>query len=134
MQTISGSISVIGYGIGAYFGNYTLIYCGAIAILCFMLIPIFFIQETKELKQTTQTKGLISITEVLSIVKPLWGLALYTTYAMIVNITSFEGNQALEIGFILVSLLFLLETIYRKERKSLATNIFSYQKRWQPIP
>jgi MFS family permease len=128
MQTISGSISVIGYGIGAYFGNYALIYCGAVAILCFMLIPIFFIQESREIKQTSPTKGLISITEIVRIVKPLWGLALYTTYAMVVNITSFQGNSLLEIGLIIVSLLFLLETVYRKERPSLAPNIFSYQK------
>ena len=129
MQTISGSISVIGYAIGAYFGNYALIYSGAIAILCFMLIPIFFIKETKKIEEVKRdAKSFISFPEVLRIIRPLWGIAIYVTYSMSVSLLSLKVNLIIEGLLILLSLFFLIETIYKKERHFLAKNIFTYQK------
>ncbi|MBC8047033.1 MAG: MFS transporter [Fimbriimonadaceae bacterium] len=49
MQTISGSLGVIAYFIGAELGNYTLIYAGVFTVLVFSIIPIFFIEEPKTL-------------------------------------------------------------------------------------
>lgn len=49
MQTISGFWGVMAYAIGAIFGNYFLIYLGAIIVLAFSFIPPFFIKENKEL-------------------------------------------------------------------------------------
>ena len=49
MQTISGFWGVMAYAIGAIFGNYFLIYLGAIIVLGFSLIPPFFIKESMEL-------------------------------------------------------------------------------------
>ena len=49
MQTISGFWGVMAYAIGAIFGNYFLIYLGAIIVLAFSLIPPFFIKESKSL-------------------------------------------------------------------------------------
>lgn len=45
MQTISGFFGVIAYVIGAIFGNYALIYSGAILVLLFSIIPTLFISE-----------------------------------------------------------------------------------------
>ncbi|MFI5236917.1 MAG: MFS transporter [Ignavibacteriales bacterium] len=52
MQTISGFWGVMAYAIGAIFGNYFLIYLGAIIVLTFSLIPPFFIKESKELTES----------------------------------------------------------------------------------
>ncbi|MDP4175542.1 MAG: MFS transporter [Bacteroidota bacterium] len=45
MQTISGFFGVIAYVIGAIFGNYVLIYSGAILVILFSIIPTLFISE-----------------------------------------------------------------------------------------
>ncbi len=49
MQTISGFWGVMAYAIGAIFGNYFLIYLGAILVLAFSIVPTFFIKESKAL-------------------------------------------------------------------------------------
>lgn len=49
MQTVSGSFGVLAYLIGAIFDNYILIYFGAVLVLIFSIIPIFLIEEPKEL-------------------------------------------------------------------------------------
>ncbi len=45
MQTISGMFGVLAYGIGAWWGNYNLIYFGVFLVVAFSLIPPFFITE-----------------------------------------------------------------------------------------
>lgn len=56
MQTISGSFGVLAYAIGALFGNYFLIYFGVFLVIAFSIIPMFFIQEPRELK-TVQSES-----------------------------------------------------------------------------
>lgn len=53
MQTISGSFGVLAYAIGAIFGNYFLIYFGAVLVLVFTIIPTFFITENRNLTIAT---------------------------------------------------------------------------------
>ena len=50
MQTVSGTMGVLAYFIGAWFDNYTLIYVGVFIVLAFSIIPIFFIEEPKTLQ------------------------------------------------------------------------------------
>ncbi|MFA8341518.1 MAG: MFS transporter [Rhodothermaceae bacterium] len=54
MQTISGTFGMLAYFIGAVFGNYFLIYSGAVLVLLFSVVPMFFIEEPKELEQTEE--------------------------------------------------------------------------------
>ena len=54
MQTVSGMFGVLAYAIGAYFGNYTLIYFGIALVFFFSIIPAFFIEEPKELIATSE--------------------------------------------------------------------------------
>jgi len=49
MQTVSGFFGVMAYLIGAFISNYTLIYIGAGVVLFFSIIPIFFIEEPRNL-------------------------------------------------------------------------------------
>jgi len=51
MQTVSGTLGVAAYFIGAWFDNYTLIWTGVFIVLAFSLIPIFFIEEPRVLQQ-----------------------------------------------------------------------------------
>ncbi len=57
MQTISGFFGVLAYIIGAFFGNYLLIYAGVFIVLLFSVMPLFFIKEPEELKQPEKTEG-----------------------------------------------------------------------------
>jgi maltose/moltooligosaccharide transporter len=52
MQTISGFFGVLAYLIGAFVGNYPLIYIGAALVLLFAVFPVLFIQEPRELDTT----------------------------------------------------------------------------------
>lgn len=49
MQTISGFFGVLAYLIGAFISNYFLIYCGAVIVLLFSVIPPLFIREPRHL-------------------------------------------------------------------------------------
>lgn len=49
MQTISGFFGVVAYLIGAFVGNYILIYLGAILVFLFSVLPTLFITEPREL-------------------------------------------------------------------------------------
>jgi len=57
MQTISGMFGVLAYGIGAYFGNYALIYFGIVLVFFFSIIPILFIKEPREIAAEVITAG-----------------------------------------------------------------------------
>jgi maltose/moltooligosaccharide transporter len=67
MQTISGFWGVMAYAIGAIFGNYFLIYLGAIIVLGFSFIPPFFIKESEALtndeKETVITEKKSKVTQ-----------------------------------------------------------------------
>jgi MFS family permease len=49
MQTISGFFGVSAYLVGASFGNYALIYLGVGLVALFSIVPVFFIEEPREL-------------------------------------------------------------------------------------
>ncbi|MBL7791882.1 MAG: MFS transporter [Saprospiraceae bacterium] len=51
MQTISGLFGVLAYLIGAFISNYVLIYMGAVLVLLFSWIPMFFIKEPRDLNE-----------------------------------------------------------------------------------
>jgi len=55
MQTVSGMFGVLAYAIGAYFGNYELIYFGIALVFLFSVIPAFFISEPNLLTDTSDT-------------------------------------------------------------------------------
>ena len=52
MQTISGFFGVLAYLIGAFIGNYFLIYFGAAFVLICGVIPVLFIKEPRTLDET----------------------------------------------------------------------------------
>ncbi|AZQ63170.1 MFS transporter [Flammeovirga pectinis] len=54
MQTISGTFGVLAYFIGSVLGNNELIYIGVLLVFVFSVIPVFFIEEPKSLKETNE--------------------------------------------------------------------------------
>lgn len=54
MQTISGTFGVLAYALGAIFGNYFLIYFGVFLVAAFSIVPMFFIEEPRELKSSAE--------------------------------------------------------------------------------
>ena len=54
MQTISGFFGVLAYLIGALVSNYFLIYSGAIFVFVASVVPVFFIEEPKELQPESE--------------------------------------------------------------------------------
>ena len=59
MQSVSNLFGSLAYLIGAIAGNYFLIFLGAAIVFLFSILPLFFIEEPKELK-STKTDGEIS--------------------------------------------------------------------------
>jgi len=62
MQTISGFFGVFAYLFGAIFGNYLLIYIGAVIVLLFSLIPTLFIKEPADLSTLKTDNTEVQIT------------------------------------------------------------------------
>lgn len=56
MQTISGTFGVLAYAIGAYFGNFVLIYFGVGLVFVFSIIPMLFIKEKRVLNTAEENK------------------------------------------------------------------------------
>ncbi|NRB53441.1 MAG: MFS transporter [Saprospiraceae bacterium] len=57
MQSISGFFGVLAYLIGAFISNYTLIYFGAVVVFVCSILPLFFIEEPRELSAGTEEDG-----------------------------------------------------------------------------
>lgn len=54
MQTVSGFFGVVAYLIGAWIDNYFLIYFGGVFVLVAGLVPLFFIEEPRELIEESE--------------------------------------------------------------------------------
>lgn len=57
MQTISGAFGVLAYGIGAYYGNYTLIYFSVFLVFLFSVLPPLMVEEPKVLESAVKSEG-----------------------------------------------------------------------------
>lgn len=57
MQSISGFFGVCAYLIGAFVSNYALIYVGAIVVFLFSIFPLFFIEEPRELSDSSSEES-----------------------------------------------------------------------------
>ena len=121
MQTVSGSFGVLAYAIGAVWGNFVLIYFGAVLVFLLSLVPPFFVKEPKELVSNgkeEQDQGL-SFSAILVNIKPLWGFILYDIYAMGLQISGIETSHYwAEIIAALVTLFLVAQTLMANENTS----------------
>lgn len=144
MQTISGSFGVLAYAIGAYWGNYVLIYFGAALVFLLSIIAPFFIKEPKELTscktQQIINKQRVTFREVMLNIKPLWGFIVYDIYAMVLQLSGIKTEHYwAEIIAGVITLFFVFQALLTKEqddnkveagligfRKVLAAHSFSW--------
>jgi len=128
MQTISGSFGVLAYAIGAYWGNYVLIYFGAVLVFLLSIIAPFFIKEPKELalgkmQQEVKTSK-VTFSEIMLNIKPLWGFIIYDIYAMALQLSGIKTDHYwAEIIAAIITLFFVLQTLLAKEQSENLTEI-----------
>lgn len=123
MQFVSGSFGMTSYLIGAIWDNYSLIYFGAGLVLLQSVIPVFFIEEPKELAPSSEYSDRedagFSFMDGISMIKPLWGFALYGLYALVARLTHFEpGHYWVEGICIVITLIFVGHTLLSTEDDS----------------
>ncbi len=94
MQTVSGTISVGAYAIGAIFDNIVLIYVGAVLVLLFTVIPPLLVEEPIDLgekpQEADQQPERKSVREMLMSIQPLWGFLIYDIYAMTLRLSGIQ--------------------------------------------
>ena len=94
MQTVSGTISVGAYVIGAVFDNIVLIYVGAVLVLLFTVIPPLLVEEPRDIGESKQKHNektaSRSLKELLMSIQPLWGFLIYDVYAMSLRLAGIQ--------------------------------------------
>lgn len=119
MQTISGTLSVGGYAIGAIWDNYVLIYVGAFLTFALAIFPTLLIEEPRVLQGAdTQGSGQVqtpSLVKLLLTIRPLWGFLVYDAYALIIRLGGIEvGNFYVEYLCAGLTLYFIALTVFDK--------------------
>lgn len=134
MQTVSGSFGVLAYAIGAIWGNYALIYFGAVLVLVLSVFPPFFIKEPRSLDQSIQGESAdpteqacaaepVTFSAVMMNIKPLWGFIIYDIYAMGLQISGIKTDHYwAEIIAAIITLFFVVQTLTAKEKVELIGN------------
>ena len=131
MQTISGSFGVLAYAIGAYWGNYILIYFGAVLVLILSIFPPLFIKEPRYLSQDNKPKPVIKVTtkEILLHIKPLWGFIIYDIYAISLQLLGIKTDHYwAEVIALMITLYFILQTLLAKEKIINGEDLVGFKK------
>lgn len=144
MQTVSGTISIGAYSIGAFYNNYVLLYVGAGVVFLLSVVPTFFIEEPKTIESDEQVDASnapkLSIAAMLQSIQPLWGFLAYDIYAMSLRIGGIEyDHYYAEIICGALTIVLVLKTLLQNDdgettaaqhrvqfRKVLAANSFSW--------
>jgi MFS family permease len=131
MQTISGTFGVLAYAVGAIWGNYVLIYSGAVIVLLFSAFPTLFITEPKTLEPdeaateagpadvaaASATAPNTSLPMILVAIRPLWGFLVYDIYAMGRRLMGVEpANYYAEIACVVITVLLVVQALLEKSR------------------
>jgi maltose/moltooligosaccharide transporter len=143
MQTVSGTFGVMAYLVGALLNNYILIYGGAVLVLLFSIIPVFFVKEPKVLGTygeddtpvdlTPEATGIsaqqqaevvvkknneASLLEMLKTIRPLWGFLLYATYGLVVRIGGLPKipNHIFELFCFALTIFLIAEALMKSEK------------------
>jgi len=87
MQVVSGTFGIVAYFISVAFGNMMLIYVAAVLVLLFSIIPVFFVEEPRELQKEVvavkEIKNKSSLLDGISILLPLYGFIVFGLFVVI---------------------------------------------------
>ncbi len=121
MQTVSGTVSVGAYAIGAIFDNIVLIYFGAALVLLFTLFPPLLVEEPKNIgesaKDANDKPAGGSLKEILMSIQPLWGFLIYDIYAISLRLSGIEyEHYYAEIVCGLLTIVLVIRSLTTSER------------------
>ena len=121
MQTVSGSFGVLAYAIGAFFGNFTLIYFAAGLVLLFSVLPALLIEEPRVLPGAAGTAAAgqhkTSFSQLLHLIRPLWAFLLYDVVAMALKLAGVQPpGMWLEAACIAFAALLFWQTLTARSR------------------
>jgi MFS family permease len=119
MQTVSGTFGVMAYVIGAVWDNYVLIFVGVGLVLLLSIVPMFFIEEPKELEHeegadVKPADSKTSFVEILNYIQPLWGFLIYAVYAITMRLLKIKfDNYYAEIICLAITLYFIFTVMMK---------------------
>jgi len=120
MQTVSGSFGVLAYAIGAFFGNFVLIYFAAGLVVLFSVLPALLIEEPRVLPGTTDSTAAThktSLSHLLHLIRPLWAFLLYDVVAMGLKLAGIQPPGLwLEAACIALAALLFWQTLTARSR------------------
>jgi maltose/moltooligosaccharide transporter len=95
MQTVSGSFGVLAYAIGAFLGNYVLIYFAVGLVLLFSIVPALVVEEPRVLPgvddAAATSKERAGVGHLLHLVRPLWAILAYDVVAMTLKLVGLQA-------------------------------------------
>ena len=133
MQTVSGTFGVLAYLIAVIWGNEVLIYVGAVIAVLFTVLPIFFIEEPRELKAekdsaVAQQKS--SAKDMIESILPLSGFLIYGIYVIVGKLFGLAvggdifGLDYVECACVIIEILAILAVLFNVTRSSEDNNQF----------
>ncbi|MEM8684337.1 MAG: MFS transporter [Pseudomonadota bacterium] len=129
MQTVSGSLGVGAYAIGAIFGNMTLIYVGVIGVFLMACLPPLFIEEPRDIATSDEEESSKSPLELLLSIKPLWGFLAYSLYSISLKIAGITvDNFYAEIVFGALTIFLVAQTLMKKIDDDDTSGMGQFQK------
>lgn len=127
MQTVSGTCGVLAYLVAVIWGNETLIYVGCIIAVLFTIIPVFFIEEPRELNSEDSAESVKSesasskssmLMDIHKAILPLYGFLVYGIYVIVAklfipaevmaSLTEYCGLNLMEWACVIIEIISLL--------------------------
>ncbi len=134
MQTVSGTFGVLAYLISVILGNEILIYVGAVIAVLFTVLPIFFIEEPRELANEEEASAVqqekSSVKDMIETILPLFGFLIYGIYFIIDTLFGLGvggnifGLDYVEFACVIIQLLAILAVLLNVTRSSENNNQF----------
>lgn len=111
MQTISGTISIFAYFISIIWGNLILINVTVIVMLLCSIIPLFFIEEPRELESSENSNAIevsSSFTSIFKQILPLYGYLLFALFLILNKIFFHDSLDSYQTPMMIISLIITL--------------------------
>ena len=129
MQTVSGSLAVGAYAVGAIWGNMVLIYVGVVVVFLGACLPPFFITEPREIRVHEEAPTNKSWLELFISIRPLWGFLAYSFYAIGLKLMGIKvDNFYAEIVFGALTLFLVFHTLMKRIDDSDESGMGQFQK------
>lgn len=133
MQTVSGTFGVLAYLIAVIWGNELLIYVGAGLAVLFTVLPIFFIEEPREL--AVEDEGAVkqektSVKDMIETILPLSGFLIYGIYVICGKLMGVQvggdifGLDYVELTCVIIQILAIVAVLLNLPRSTENNNQF----------